>query len=229
MNSGDIRAFAKLLNGVMDYYRKDTSDFLQEVFWTGLAEYGFEEVKEAFLRHMKDPERGQFEPRLSDIVRLLEGTASDRSAVAWGKVATAMRQIGAWKDVVFDDAVIHAVVSDMGGWPKLCRTPLNELGMAQARFTKTYSAYCAVKTFNYPPLLGGERSADDTYAMRGLKPPPVELVGNPQACQLVIANGINADGHGPRLLSASNVLRLMKQGAQTRVLDALPPLPGPKR
>lgn len=34
--------------------------------------------------------------------------------VAWNKVDKAVRQVGAWTSVMFDDALIHRVISDMG-------------------------------------------------------------------------------------------------------------------
>jgi hypothetical protein len=52
-------------------------------------------------------------PKPADIVRNLQGTASDRSLIAWGKLLEAMRRVGAYRSVAFDDGAIHAAVEDM--------------------------------------------------------------------------------------------------------------------
>ena len=49
----------------------------------------------------------------------LDGTVTDRAALAWGKVLEAMSSVGAYSDVVFDDPAIHAAIEDCGGWVKI--------------------------------------------------------------------------------------------------------------
>lgn len=80
--------------------------------------------------------------------------------------------------MAFDDAAIHAVVDDLGGWSKMCRTELSELSYLQHRFTESYRAYAGREVFEYPRRLTGDRSPDELYAKRGLPPPRPAVIGD---------------------------------------------------
>ena len=150
-----------------------------------------EEVRRAINALTLDAEAGRFPPKLGDMARVLEGTTTDRSMIAWGKVLEAMSSVGAYQDVLFDDAAIHAAVLDAGGWPKLCRTEQRELGYVQTAFCKAHKAYTGRGTFDYPRLLSGEGGPDQRqrYKARGLPPPVPVMVGDPALCRLVYEGG----------------------------------------
>lgn len=178
MQSSDRQRFASLLSDVLAFYGQDANPFSATVWWNACETFSFEQVSKAISRHATDPERGQFAPKPADIVRQLQGTATDRAMVAWGKFFDAMGRVGAYADVVFDDPVIHAVVDDMGGWPKVCRSEMSELSYTQHRFTESYRAYLGRENFEYPKRLAGDRSPDEVYARRGLPPPKPAIVGD---------------------------------------------------
>lgn len=189
MNAKDIKPFATLFADVMAYYKADTSKFTQTLFWDALQGVDFEQVRKAFETHAKDPEHGRFAPKVADMVRILQGTHTDRSMLAWGKALVAMRSVGAYTDVIFDDPATHAAIDDAGGWPKLCRTPIDELGYVQAAFCKAHKAYVGRGTFEYPRMLGGERSPDAEYEKIGLPVPKPALIGDPRLCARVYEGG----------------------------------------
>ena len=181
--------FAQLVTDVLAYYRQDASRFVLDLWWNACKTFDFEQIQKAMQRHATDPEHGQFAPKVADIVRILSGTATDRAALAWGKCLEAMSSVGAYTDVVFDDPAIHAVVEDLGGWPKLCRTEMTELGYVRHRFCESHRAYTGRGQFDYPRRLGGDRSPDSEYEKVGLKLPRPALVGNPDRAKLVYQNG----------------------------------------
>ena len=109
--------------------------------------------------------------------------------LAWGKVHEAMSAVGAYQDVVFDDPAIHAVVDDLGGWPKLCWSEIKDLGYIQKRFCDGHKAYTGRGEFAYPRRLMGDRSPDDTWAAKGLEPPRPALVGDREKAALVYQGG----------------------------------------
>lgn len=189
MNAYDIKPFSTLFADVMAYYKADVSKFTQSLFWEALQGFDFEEVRKAFSKHATDPEHGRFAPKVADMVRILQGTHTDRAQLAWGKTLVAMRSVGAYTDVIFDDAATHAAIDDVGGWPKLCRTPLDELGYVQTAFCKSHKAYVGRGTFEYPRLLGGDRSPDAEYERKGLPPPRPAIVGDPALCAKVFEGG----------------------------------------
>ena len=119
MHNNDQNAFCKGLSGVYAFYGKQVSTFAVDVWWQALKAFDLPAVTEAFNRHLVNPDTGQFLPKPADIVRMLRGTTQDSALIAWTKVDKAVRHVGPWCDVVFDDALIHRVLHDMGGWASL--------------------------------------------------------------------------------------------------------------
>lgn len=189
MMEKDRAEFARLLTDMMAYYRQDTSRFVLDLWWQACRNVDFEQVLRALNAHAMDAERGVFAPKVADIVRTLEGTATDRAALAWGKVLGAMSSVGAYQDVVFDDPAIHAAIADCGGWMKVCRGELAELSYLQHRFCLAHKAYTERGVFEYPRQLCGDRSPDSEYLKYGRKPPLPALVGDVEKAKLVLKNG----------------------------------------
>lgn len=189
MNQSEKVEFGELLTNVMAYYGKDASDFLLDAWWGACSGVSLEQVQKAINAHIRDAERGAFPPKVSDIVRALQGTSTDRATLAWGKVFGAMGSVGAYQDVVFDDAAIHAAIVDCGGWQKVCRGDLKELSFLQHRFTQSYKAYTDRGVFDYPRMLGGDRSPDSEYLKFGRPLPKPAIVGDPARAALVLSQG----------------------------------------
>lgn len=189
MKPADRKEFARLLTDVHAYYKQDCSKFVLDMWWSACQSHDLEQISKALNAHAVDPERGRYCPRVADVVKVLSGTATDRAALAWGKTLEAMGSVGAYSDVVFDDPAIHAVVDDMGGWPKCCRTEAKELGYLQHRFCESYRAYAGRGSFEYPRRLMGDRSPDGEYERRGLRPPLPALIGSPSVCKSVFLGG----------------------------------------
>ena len=189
MTPSDKSRFKNLITDAMAFYRQDVSIFALSVWWQACELFDFEQVSRALTNHAVDPERGQFPPRPADVVRQLVGTSTERSAIAWGKVHEAMSRVGAYTDVVFDDAAIHAAIEDMGGWPKMCRTEIKDLGYLQHRFCEAHKAYVQRGQFDYPRCLGGDRSPDSEYEKKGLPVPRPAIIGNQELARLVYQGG----------------------------------------
>lgn len=189
MQPNEKKPFGALIAGVYAYHRVSITPEVIEVFWRACQRWSLEQVTKAVNVLTADPEAGRFPPKIGDITRVLEGTHTDRSMIAWGKVLEAMSSIGAYSDVIFDDPAIHASVLDMGNWPKLCRTPTAELGYVQTAFCKAHRAYTGRGTFDYPRLLSGERDPDSAYEAKGLPAPKPALVGDPRGCSAVYERG----------------------------------------
>ena len=189
MTPKDYEAFRALISDALAFYKQPTTPFTLDVWWAACGRYDLDQVRKALTAHAMDAERGKFPPLPSDFVRQLEGTATDRAVLAWGKVLSAMQSVGAYTDVVFDDPAIHAVVEDLGGWPKVCRGDLKDLGYLQHRFTESHRAYVGRGSFEYPRCLGGDRAPDSHYAMRGLSAPKPAVVGDRERAMQVYAGG----------------------------------------
>ena len=179
MNIHQKSDFYQLVGDALGYWKQDVSEFSLNVWWHGCQSYDFDQVAQALSNHATDPDKGQFAPKVADIVRILGGTKTDRSLREWGRVHEAMGAIGAYSDVDFCDSATHAAIRDMGGWPKLCRTNINELGYLQHRFCELYKTYDG-QTSDVPALMG-DRSPDEMFKKKGLPPPKPKLIsgGNP--------------------------------------------------
>lgn len=189
MRPSDKPAFANLVTDVMAFYRQDTSPFALQVWWSACERFDLEQVSKALTKHAMDAERGQFAPKPADLVRMLQGTATDRAMLAWGKTLEAMQSVGAYTDVVFDDPAIHAVAEDLGGWIKMCRGELKELSYLQHRFCEAYRAYVGRGEFEYPRRLIGDRSPDSEYMKVGRALPRPAIVGDKEKARLVYERG----------------------------------------
>lgn len=190
MQPNDRAPFAQMVTDVLAYYRQDSTKFTLDVWWAACQPFALEQVSKALTAHATDPERGQFAPKVADVVRILAGTSTDRAQLAWGKAYEAISAVGQYQDVVFDDPAIHAVVEDLGGWPKFCRAAeQRELSYLQHRFTESYRAYVGRGTFDYPRRLAGDRSPDSEYERAGLALPRPAVVGDRDVARAVYQGG----------------------------------------
>jgi len=189
MQPNDLPKLTQMVTDALAYYRQDVSEFTLHVWVQACQPFTIEQVSKALTAHVTDPDRGQFAPKVADIVRILSGTHTDRAALAWGKALGAMSSIGAYSDVVFDDPAIHAAIEDMGGWPKVCRTDMKELGYLQTRFCNAHKAYTGRGTFEYPKRLNGDRSPDPEYTKKGIALPKPALVGDVDRAMQVYKGG----------------------------------------
>jgi Domain of unknown function (DUF6475) len=201
MKASDRTEFSGLISDVMGYYRQDVSGFVVGLWWNACQPFDLEQVRKALTAHAMDAERGVFAPKVADIIRVLAGTVTDRAALAWGKTLGALSSVGAYSDVIFDDAAIHAAVEDCGGWSKMCRSSMEELGYLQHRFCASYKAYVGRGTFPYQRKLNGDRSPDEMYARRGIAPPKAILVGDPQKALLVYDKGLESREFTPMTMN----------------------------
>ena len=187
MTRNDRDAFAELLTQALGFYGQTLSPFALSVWWQACEVFSIEQVGKALTAHAMDPDKGHFAPKPADVVRQLHGTHADRSLVAWGKVLHAMSRVGAYASVAFDDAAIHAAIVDTGGWPKLCRSEIDDLPFTQKRFCDLHRVYAQRPSGDYPAVLIGDHDAANS--LRGLASQPPALVGDPAAARRVMAGG----------------------------------------
>ena len=141
LRPNDRAEFARVLNGVSAMYRVELSPDVVELWWAVLADYDMAAIKQALTKHLRNPDTGQFMPKPADVVKFMAGTTQDAALLSWAKVHRAVRQVGSYSDVVFDDPIIHAVLQDMGGWIKLCEMLETDVPFRAKEFENRYRAY----------------------------------------------------------------------------------------
>ena len=188
MKTADTEHFNLLLAAVHAFYRQDFSDFAASVWAQAMRPYDLKAVREAFGRHTVNPDTGQFMPKPADIVKMLGGTSQDAALVAWSKVDKALRQVGTYASVVFDDPLIHHVLTDMGGWVPLGNKDEDEWPFVRAEFVNRYRG-CRIRSEipAYLPVLIG--ISDSQNQRTGFTAQTPVLIGDAAKCEAVRASG----------------------------------------
>lgn len=197
MNAKDAVRFSTMLAGVHVLYRRDFSDALNDLYWETLREYDYPAVAEAFTRHAKNPDTGRFMPLPADIVRMLEGSTQDAALVAWAKVDRAVRTVGLYRSIVFDDALIHRVLTDMGGWVQVGGQDDEQWPFVRNEFVTRYRGFRERhQSPEYPRHLVGMAESQNSRAGMQIEGPVA--FGDVEQCRLVYRGGA-ADGAVPQV------------------------------
>lgn len=187
MDVRDLPEFTEVMTGVCVLYGKPMSDALMELYWRALESFEFGVVKAAFEAHVGNPDTGQFMPKPADVVRYVHGSSQTRGLLAWSKVTQAMRSVGLYQSIVFDDPFIHAVIEDMSGWINLCMTLTKDLPFRANEFEKRYAAYVLHPPARYPKQLVGLYETQNSLNDHPVKPPL--LFGDKERALVVLQDG----------------------------------------
>lgn len=155
MENSNREQFAQMLAALAEYYGKPISPSTIEVYWSGLERFDLSDVRRAFNLHVANADTGQFMPKIADVVKFIEGNKDTAAIEAWNKVAKAIRDVGTYQSVEFNDKIIHAVISDMGGWPQIGLITEDELPFKIKEFERRYQAYLLRGLDHYPRQLVG--------------------------------------------------------------------------
>lgn len=185
MKASEFNDFATLINSVSDLYGKQVSDIALSLWWNALKHFDLPAIREALSAHVRNPDNGQFMPKPADIIRLLGGTTTDSAMLAWSKVDKAVREVGTYRDIAFDDSIIHRVIYDMGGWPIFGTKTEDEWPFVAREFQTRYRGYAITGVTEYPKLLVGLANAHNVSHGHELQ--PVTYFGEPEKVKQVIA------------------------------------------
>lgn len=181
--------FVELITAVSEMYGKPISDFGIDMWFDDLQEYGIEQIKRAFKAHRTDPLGGKFMPKPADIVRHIDGLPTEHATEAWLKLIYAVKSVGSWRDVIFDDLAIHAAIEAMGGWVKLCAMTNDDLPFKQRDFEKIYQQQVKNTHVHIPRLLTGLASLANGSKYENPEKPA--LIGNKDQCKQFLIDSKN--------------------------------------
>lgn len=216
MNEHDKSAFAALMTGIAELYNKKISTQLLTIYWRGLRHFDFEEVQRAVDAHVVNPDSGQFMVKPADVSREIEGNHEMRALQALSKVESAVRHIGNYSSVAFDDPIIHAVIHDMGGWVVYCSCKGDDIPFQANQFLKRYQGYLQRKLERYPAYLPGSFERTHQFYGFGVKELPY-LVGDVEKAKQVMQSGKNAG----QLIHRQEHLSLPHKSSKEEVLHHL--------
>lgn len=179
MNEQDRPRLAEWLTGCAEVYDKAISEAGLGVWWGIVSHFRVEDVDRAFKAHVADPDTGRRMPTPADIVGRIRGGSDAAAAEAWTKVLSVIGPCGWNLNVVFDDPLIHASISAIGGWLALTRTPAEDRGYRRHEFMAAYKGWRQRSEHpDYLPVMLGK------YPLA-----PVTLVGNPERARKVFGGG----------------------------------------
>ena len=188
MQQRDFDSFVDIIQVIAEQYGKRLSDGVIALYWQGLQDYDFAAVKEALGRHVRNTDSGMFMPKIADIRKMLEGTTQDSALQAWVKVDKAVKHVGPWRSVVFDDPLIHRVLSDMGGWISLGDKDKDEWPFIAKEFENRYRAYRSIGSNpEYPGVMIGLTEASNNKTGHQSEAPM--LIGSAEVASKVLSLG----------------------------------------
>lgn len=157
MKPNEKKAFFASLAVIAETVNRKISPVVMKAYWACLEPYPFSEVQRALEEVLKNPNVKKQLYFLSpkDVIEIIEGDTNEKSLMAWTEVRKAIREIGQYDSIIFSDELIHAVISDMGGWIALCQCTEKELAFAQRDFERRYQVYCRRRPKVLPRQLTG--------------------------------------------------------------------------
>lgn len=216
MKNADKAAFFEMLTVLGDTYGRQLPEGVLMLYWQALQGFELRDVSEAIGAHLRNPDTGQFFPKPADIVRMIEGSTESAAAVAWTKVEQAVKHIGTYRDVVFDDPLIHRVIQDMGGWIQLGTKTIDAWAFVGKDFQARYRAYRQRRVIpDYPPRLIGQANGHNRSHGFALEPPA--YVGDHERCALIEQRG-RSEGRGKQI--SGTVISLVDEIRNKRGQDA---------
>ena len=173
MNAADKEGFVTILTGLAEYYEKTLSTSTIALYWEALKNYDLSSVEKAFENHIQNPdEAGRWMPKISDINQKLQGRTQDQASQAWAKVDRAVREIGCYVDVDFEDSITHRVICEMGGWISFSNKKEAEWAFVAKEFENRFRSYLLCpQSFESPAVLIGISNAENMTRGLPLQPP----------------------------------------------------------
>jgi len=198
MERSHSEALFSMLDAISRMRKLELTTEIFKIWMMALDPYPFEDIRKAFNRFIVTESRM---PMPADIIANIRGSERDLALTALVKVETAVRRHGAYATVVFDDPGIHAAITGLGGWIRLCGLSEAELIWWRKEFRERYEhwAKTGAPEEEIPPFLPGLFELANMEA--GYPPPPPALVGDREKCQIRLSGNVRTD---------DRVLSLMK-------------------
>lgn len=201
--------FTKIIEKISKVYGRSLSPDVLDLWIECLKPFAFEAVKDAMGQFVQTESRM---PVPADILKILQGALQDRALSALIKVETAVLRHGAYATVVFDDPAIHAVISGLGGWIRLCGLTDAEWVWWRKDFRERYIllARTGLADVESPGFLPGIFELGNIEA--GYPPGPPAMIGDRKKCLRLFGAGIRDE----------RVSSLLKSAAETGALKEIP-------
>ena len=164
------KLFKEYMTALAELFGKELTALLNGLYWKILEPFGDEQCEAAFKELIFS---SRFFPKPADFLDLLRGKKEDQAARAWIKVVDAVRGIGNYESVQFDDPIIHSVFKFWGGWGVTADWKESELKWKQKEFERLYVIMSANK--EHPTYLPGLNEINNAASGCDIQAKPVRI------------------------------------------------------
>lgn len=179
MDKKDKKRFAQLLVAISELFEKNLSTPVLNIYFKALEKFSIQQVENALQKVVVSC---KFFPKPVEIIELIgegPGLLEDIAQVQADTVVNAIRRIGAYQTVRFNDPVTTAVIQNcFGGWIMMCAELVEEKELwLRKDFVKYYQSYSR-QNIRSPDKLIGIIEADNI--VRGFInhiPKPIQVAG----------------------------------------------------
>lgn len=181
----DKTRFSMVMTMLSESTRQPLSKVTLDMWWRMFESISDDAFEQACMRHLQ---ASKWMPAPSDIFEQLDGKLSEKAMYAWNLVYEAIKRVGSWESVLFEDYVIHMVLADMGGWIRLCESTTDELVFVAKEFQKRYeekiNSLKSGRVKTSLPMLRGR--ADIENASQGLEMTSMTMIGDVGKCKKLL-------------------------------------------
>jgi len=143
MTIDDMEQFEQII-GVMNETFGDSSrpisDLKMNFYFKTLSDLTIEQLNDASIILANTKTIHTF-PTPAEIRQAVEGNPQDKAAVAFDKLIGAVRCVGPYQTVIFDDPAIHAFIQSYGGWEEICDKTVDDWKYMRNEFIRGYNGF----------------------------------------------------------------------------------------
>lgn len=168
-----------------EMYDKEVSKPLTKLYFSVLEAAGLsDEDFQRAVAHVMATHKYASLPKPAEIIECVAGSPDDAAIIAIQKLESAMRDIGGYDSIAFDDPVLHVLVSGAeGGWPGLCQMTIEDWKFERMRLIKSYKAFAGRRLPDNTDHLVGIHESDNGGRFPDWKP-TIHYIGEHKVKQI---------------------------------------------
>lgn len=146
MENCNLKAFEQIMTSLNELFGdagKKVSHLKMDLYYNALKDLSIEQLNDA-VNILCQTKTIKTWPLPAEIRQAVEGNPQDKAQVAFDKLITAVRSIGPYQTVIFDDPAIHAFVQSYGGWEEICDKTVDDWKYMRNEFVRGYTGFCRV-------------------------------------------------------------------------------------
>lgn len=155
MSGQDKERFAMCMSAMAEAFSQEVSDLKGDIYFKALSDLSINSIEQAVWNIINTRTTATF-PKVAEIRESVMGKVEDKAMLALSKVEKAVREVGGYASIVFDDPLIHAVIQTFNnGWVGVCDMSADEWKWSRKDFLKLYEAMARNGNGNVEPVLHG--------------------------------------------------------------------------